>query len=291
MKALADLLAQIERDPVLLQPGQLRERSEALDRLEIWLPADPDVHPTDALARRAWALRNRLQAIDDALFCELRREIRRGAGVPALRPWLHSTVDDGDGERCRGGDAYDHLDTLVSGLLCLQPPAAEVAPPPPGMVFYQPTPARHVFDLVRRAELGAQDVLVDLGSGLGHMPLLAAIATGARSIGVEREAAYVACARQAAGALGLSGVHFVVQDARDADLATGTLFYLYTPFQGTVLRSVLDALRDQASRRPIRVASYGPCTATIAAEAWLEPLDRPAADRIALFRSRAASGP
>jgi hypothetical protein len=286
MTALEALLAQIEHDPALLQPGELRQRSEALDRLEAWLPADADAMPEHPSARRAWMLRQRLQAIDDALFRELRRQVRCGAGVQALRPWLHAGAGGSDAERCRGGDSYDHLDTLVSGLLRLQPPEREVAPPPAGMVFYQPTPARHIFDLLLRAGLGENDVLVDLGSGLGHVPMLAAMATAARGIGVEREAAYVACARQAARALGLRDVHFVVQDARDADLATGTLFYLYTPFRGAVLRTVLDALRSQATRRSIRVASYGPCTAAIAAEAWLEPLDPATADRIALFRSR-----
>ena len=46
---------------------------------------------------------------------------------------------------------------------------------PPEMVAYQPTPARHAFDMIGRAGLREGDVLFDLGAGLGHVSMLAAI--------------------------------------------------------------------------------------------------------------------
>src|SRR6185312_2094526 len=98
-------------------------------------------------------------------------------------------------EACRAGDAYDWRDELVAGVLPFGEPG-EASPLPPEMVFYQPTPARHVFDLLDRLALDADDVLVDLGSGLGHVPLLTAICTPARGIGIEIEPVYVAPARK-----------------------------------------------------------------------------------------------
>ena len=65
----------------------------------------------------------------------------------------------------------------------------------------------------------------------------------------------------------------------------GTLFYLYTPFAGSILRAVLAALAAQARQRPIRVCTFGPCVRTIAQERWLDPEDGADAQRICFFRS------
>jgi hypothetical protein len=72
-------------------------------------------------------------------------------------------------------------------------------------------------------------------SGLGHVPLLVSMMTGAQSLGVEVQAAYVASARKCAQSLRLSRVQFIAQDARHADLSRGTMFYLYSPFKGSIL--------------------------------------------------------
>ena len=114
------------------------------------------------------------------------------------------------------------------------------------------------FDLMNAPRPALEDVVVDLGSGLGHVVLLAAICTAARCIGIEREAAYVDSARRSARALRVDNATFIRCDARMADFSTGTLFYFYTPFLGDVLRTVLDALRAQAALRDIRIAAFGP---------------------------------
>ena len=85
--------------------------------------------------------------------------------------------------------------------------------------------------------------------------------------------------------LGLPRVSFIEQDARMADLSRGTLFYLYTPFGGAILRAVLDALRGEASRREIRIATYGPCTQAMLEEPWLAVVGTLDTHRIVLFRS------
>lgn len=284
-QALQNLIETLEQTPSWRDPARLRERIEALDRLELHLPEGPseDTDASPALHARGRAIRAEMEAINDALYQSIRRDIRDGAGADALHRW----VCDAGGKAGRAqGDDYDHLDALVSGVLPFEMPDGEVAELPAEMVFYQPTPARHIFDLFDRLALTERDMLVDLGSGLGLVPLLAAICTDARSIGIEFEAVYVDCARRCARALNLDRVAFRQQDARLADYSRGTVFYLYTPFTGTVLRSVLDALRQQATRRAIRICSYGPCTPAIAQEPWLQADEQPVADRITVFRSR-----
>lgn len=272
--ALQALIETLERERTLDAPERLRERIEALDRLDALMPEG-------ALALRAQAVRQRLEAANALQFQAVRAAIRRGQGRDALRRWRHA----GDAVAIRAGDGYDWRDELVSGVLPFGEPG-EASPLAPEMVFYQPTPARHVFDLLDRLALTGDDVLVDLGSGLGHVPLLAAICTPARGIGIEIEPAYVAGARACAQALRLANVHFAQGDAREADFAVGSVFYLYTPFTGTVMRSVLDALRSEAGRRAFRVCGFGPCTAVLAAEPWLACDDGPAPGRVAIFRTR-----
>lgn len=273
----------LEQDRSLGQPEQLRQRIAVLDQLEDALLDEAGSIAADAgLHARARAIRTRLEAVNDALYRAIRDSIQRGEGACELRHWaMPSSPDD-----TPRGDDYDHLDELVSGVLSFETPGEPMTELAAEMVFYQPTPARHIFGLLDRLALTDRDVLVDLGAGLGHLPLLAAICTPACSIGVELEPAYVASARRCAQALGLGRVRFDLQDARAADLSEGTVFYLYTPFTGTILRAVLDALRRQADSRAIRVCTYGPCTPVVALEPWLTTDDALATDRVVVFHSR-----
>lgn len=263
----------VEQDPALFEPHGFRARSRILEQLDPWHWAASE--PADR--ERARYLHRRLEAVDATWFAQLRERVRQGDGAAALL--AARTVGD-----VAEGDGYDHLDELVAGLLALRDPGA-VAPLPPDMVFYQPTPARHIFDLIDRVRPGADDVLVDLGSGLGHVPLLVSICTPARCVGIELEAAHVESARRCAAGLDLRRVRFLQQDAREADLSEGTVFYLYTPFRGAVMATVLAALRDEARRRPLRLCSFGPCAAVLAAEDWLQPEGMVSAGRIGVFRS------
>jgi hypothetical protein len=283
-RALHDRLGEIERDRTLLEPSRLRARGAALDWLEN--------HRIGALAAEAglherigalWAV---LEAIDGELHRSIRQDILRGAGAQALLG--HARAAGLDPDAAGGpaaGDSYDHLDTLVSGVLRIEPPAGRLAGLSREMVFYQPTPARHIFDLLARTGLGADDVLIDLGSGLGQVALIAAICSGARCIGIEWEASYVQSARRCAQALHLDRVSFVQGDARAADLSAGTVFYLYTPFEGAMLREVLDRLEAEASTRELRICTLGPCTATVAREPWLQAAEAWELHRPAVFRS------
>lgn len=280
MSVLWAWLDALERDSSLDQPERLRERADVLDRLETYFPEGLDIAPCEVgLHRRAMAVRARLEAIDRRLHAELRRDLQCGCGRERLLRWAsaeNAPMHD---------EGYDYLDELLAGVLSLERPE-EVAEPAAEMVFYQPTPARHIFDLIERAALTTDDVLVDLGSGLGHVPLLVALCTEAHAIGIELEAAYVARARQCAEALNLGNVEFIRQDVRAADFSVGTVFYLYTPFTGSILRRVLDILRREASHRGIRVFTYGPCTPVIANEPWLMAAGPLETNRVAAFRSQ-----
>ena len=277
-KSPESLLAEFEKAAAHLEPDSLAQRSNLLDRLDLHFPYAGSGSHSDS-GFRAQALRARLEAANLKLCQSIRGELLRGA-LPAL-----FTRELDTPMAPAAGDHYDHLDELLAGVFAFPEPDGAEAPTDAEQVFYQPTPARHIFSLLRATRLTAADTLIDLGSGLGHVPLLVSACTRARAIGIELEPAYVASARRSAEALHLDRAKFLPQDARAADLSLGTVFYLYTPFTGSILRTVLDRLRAEAEKRAIRVCTFGPCAMTVAGEEWLLPATPLAEDRITVFES------
>ncbi len=49
-----------------------------------------------------------------------------------------------------------------------------------------------------------------------------------------------------------------------------TIFFMYTPFEGTLLKQMLDLLQQHAKSKSTRIFTYGPCSAVIAQEPWLK---------------------
>lgn len=86
--------------------------------------------------------------------------------------------------------------------------------------------------------------------------MLAALLSGALAIGVELEPAYVSYARRCARHL-------------------------------KMLRNVLERLRGEAAKRPIRVCTFGPCTLATASSSWLRQEDDRALreNQVAVFHS------
>jgi hypothetical protein len=284
---LQNLLADLETDPALFEPEQLRQRLDALDNLDnIFgnLPAEELMNDADArIHSHTKAIRARIEAVNTVLYESIRSEIVRGAPPHTLLRWVQGSAGR---DETAPGLGYDYWDEVVSGVLQLREPREPRLHPLPEMVFYQPTPVRHILHLMRASALSDGDVFVDLGSGLGHVALLASMVTGVQSLGIEVEAAYVPSAQECAQSLNLSRVRFIHEDARAADLSSGTVFYLYSPFTGSILSYVLDRLEKESTRRPIRICALGPCTCALAAESWLKPIAVPDPKQITVFQTR-----
>lgn len=286
--ALLSFIGELEQRDALNKPGCLRRRLEALDKLDAYIAEWRSISFGDesigaALHQQARTIAARLESANLRVYEGIRRDIRRGAGRESLFQWAPDWNTAASPEQ---GNGYDYLDELISGVLFFGEPSPEVVPLEAEMVPYQPTPARHIFDLLDRTRPNERDLLIDLGSGLGHVPLMASICTGAQCIGIEVEAAFVDYARRSAQALGLNNATFIEADARSTDLSGGTVFYLYTPFTGTILRDVLNALRHEAASREIRICTFGPCTRAVSEEKWLSVIGAFDPDRIVLFHSR-----
>jgi hypothetical protein len=286
---LSALLCGLEADSFLFLPGKLRERLIALDDLDAAFGGfdfeDSMRCANSRILQRAKALRTRLEAANAELYQSVRADIVRGGQPRELLHWLGDSACQNESKGPLPGLGFDYRDELVSEVLQLCEPSEPNFLPSPEMVFYQPTPVRHILHLIAATGLAEDDVFVDLGSGLGHVPLLVSMVTGAQSLGIEVQAAYVASALECAQRLHLSRVRFIPQDAREADLSSGTVFYLYSPFNGSILTDVLSALRMESTRRSIKICSLGPCTRTVANETWLKASALRDAGRITVFDS------
>lgn len=233
------------------------------------MPSPPRLADLNALARRGWAGRAaaldalevhgaRLGADTDGLraACEadaaaaaarLRARWAAGRGTPQGRRHAATRL------LARGGD--DALELFVDTLLDAGGPLEETLLRDPEHVFYQPTPGRVVLALA--AELRPDDVLVDLGAGLGRVVCLAALWAGVRAVGIEREPAYVAHARRSAAALSLDGVDVVEGDLLTAPF-DGDVVFFYTPVRGARLRQLAARLTHHAGPA-LRTYAWGPC--------------------------------
>ena len=119
---------------------------------------------------------------------------------------------------------------------------------------YVPSPQSVVADMLRYAEVGPNDFLVDLGSGDGRIVLTAAKVFGARGFGVEIKEELVKRANEAAQQEGLAErVKFVKQDLFKTDISQATVVTMY------LLPDTVNMLKDKfmAELRPgTRIVSH-----------------------------------
>jgi protein-L-isoaspartate O-methyltransferase len=93
---------------------------------------------------------------------------------------------------------------------------------------YVPSPQSVVSDMLRYADVSANDFLIDLGSGDGRIVLAAAQKFGARGVGIEFDAALVAKSREQAQRLKLQErVSFVEGDVLVADISRASVVTVY----------------------------------------------------------------
>lgn len=109
-------------------------------------------------------------------------------------------------------------------------PVESVTPPTeePLEAPYVPTPQVVVDRMLAMAEVGADDVVYDLGSGDGRVVITAAQNFGAQGIGIEIDPDLVAEAQANAATAGVSDrVQFRQEDLFTADLSAATVVTLY----------------------------------------------------------------
>lgn len=277
LSQIKSLIDALEKDTSLQDPKNFDDRADALELIEFYI--------TGTLKTRAEVLKASLEEIDKKLFEELRAGVMSGQYKgKAFENLIGEYFDLADIDTSKEG--YDNLDVFINRLLStgkMPEPTQELSPE---MVFYQKTSARVVFEMAKKTGFTKNDVFFDIGSGLGQVGIMINLIAGIPVYGIEYEPAFCKFGSACAAGLDLGGVNFINSDAREADYSSGTVFFMYTPFRGEMLRQVLSKLKEQAVQRRIKVITYGPCGDEVAKESWLKATaDVSAKDHLRIFKS------
>ena len=128
----------------------------------------------------------------------------------------------------------------LAALLLSFPVHAEDLNPVKDAGPYVPSPQSVVADMLRYAEVGPSDFLIDLGSGDGRIVLTAAKIFGARGFGVEIKEDLVRRSNEAAQKEGLADrVKFLKQDLFKTDMSQATVITMY------LLPDTVNLLKDK----------------------------------------------
>ncbi|MDQ3249355.1 MAG: hypothetical protein M3Q45_09125 [Chloroflexota bacterium] len=290
-KLQAEFVA-LQNDRSLFNETNLQGRERALDFIRLIAESVQARNPDPglvALHQQTHGLQHQLEAVNWQLLRRMRSNIQASTSTRSqLRQQFDHFTDYLPHTHHQTHLGYDGLDILISGLFEVEPPPQATNPPSLEMVHYEPTPARAILDLVDHVHFTADDLFYDLGSGLGQVAMLVNLLTGVRAKGVEIDAASCTYAQRCADQLGLTTIEFIHLDARQVDYSDGTVFYLFTPFRGAILQSVLETLASVAQRQPIKICTYGACTLTVAQQPWLRSMNGNANDefKLAIFESR-----
>ncbi len=269
---------------------------EALDALEFHVLDLMENSHADSEMRsirdQAVQLHTRITSIAQAIIDNLIQDIRtQQLTPPALKQLFNGYARSVLDESIRDEPDYDFFDDFLTHLLQVDYEPSETHSRTDEMVYLQPTPGRVILDMINALSLTEADCFYDLGSGLGRVPILVSLLTDVYAVGIEYEPTYVHYSRCSARKLGVVDVEFRNLDAQDADLSDGTVFFMYSPFTGSVLRNVLSGLHALSKQRPITLCTYGPCTPTIEQETWLFPVQCSKGEiyRLAIFSSTGLS--
>jgi hypothetical protein len=256
-----------------------------ISRIEGLLLTNVPTTEFEILKQRAEHAKHRLEEVDNVLFKQLREQIRSGSYAQAsFKAMVRRYLDEDYNQPNKIG--YDNQDAFINGLLTNQPLPEATIEQQPEMVFYQQTAARVIFEMADRARLTPNDVFFDLGSGLGQVAILINLLTGAKARGVEYEPAYCDYATSCASNLNLADVKFINTTAQNGNYAEGTVFFMYTPFEGVMLQEMLDILKKEAQQKTIRIFTYGPCSPNVARQSWLSCVNGAADSFYALYEFR-----
>lgn len=142
--------------------------------------------------------------------------------------------------------------TYSSGLLGQAPASKSLAP-------FVPTPQEVVDRMLVLAEVTSKDVVYDLGSGDGRIPITAAKKYGARAVGVDIDPQRVAESRTNAKNAGVENlVEFRLQDAMTVDLSPATVVTLYLSSSSNLaLRPILTRQLQPGARIVSHVFGMG----------------------------------
>jgi cyclopropane fatty-acyl-phospholipid synthase-like methyltransferase len=116
--------------------------------------------------------------------------------------------------------------TVALDAAALAPASAQQALRTPDVIFV-PTPQEVVDAMLKLAKVTKADVVYDLGSGDGRIPITAAKTYGVRAVGIDIDPVRIKEANESLKTSGVAGVRFLNQDLFTTDISEATVVTLY----------------------------------------------------------------
>ena len=119
---------------------------------------------------------------------------------------------------------------IIIGIFMLSGSSNQLDSQPrdPDLAPYIPTPQEVVNRMLELAEVTTTDIVYDLGSGDGRIPITAAKRYGARGVGIDFDPQRIAESNANARREGVTDrVEFILGDALQADVSEATVVTLY----------------------------------------------------------------
>lgn len=141
---------------------------------------------------------------------------------------------------------------------------------------YEPVSYRGLDVINRRVGLRADDVVYDLGCGMGRATCYFARSPIRGSIGVELDPRLAETAQRNAQTLRGRRAPIAIHqgDATQQPYGDGSLFFLFNPFSAAVLAPVLDRIAAARNGRPLRFIYVNPQAREVMdAAPWLKRSD------------------
>jgi protein-L-isoaspartate O-methyltransferase len=218
----------------------------------------------DAMIRMGWSRTSDPE--EQAELTNLHEAVRSASarGHAALRAEIATGT-------LRGAALRKHFDDIpvferdhyVEEVLGIAYPPLDEPELGPELTPYAPSGYDEIVHALDVTRLGPGDRFLDIGSGTGKAVMLAALLTSATSSGVECNPSLTALAEKASDELGLEGARFDHGDARDAAIEDADVVFMYLPFTGNVLATVMARLMESGRRYPPRARGRFLCAGSL----------------------------
>ncbi|MCI0364604.1 MAG: class I SAM-dependent methyltransferase [Phycisphaerales bacterium] len=122
-------------------------------------------------------------------------------------------------------------------------------------VFYEPTDYRLLQKYIKPLGLKGDDVVFDVGCGMGRTVCILARRTIRKCVGIEIDPLLAECARS--NAVTLRGrratIEIRLSDAAVADYSDGTVFWFNNPFGSKTMEATLERIEESLKVQPRRI--------------------------------------
>lgn len=134
----------------------------------------------------------------------------------------------------------------------------------------------YIYKIIRHLNPGEQDVFYDIGSGKGRILCVMSRRKVNKCVGIEILDDLVLIARANAQVVRgrRSPIEIKCEDAAEADMTDGTIFFLFNPFGPDTLKDVLDNIGRSLTRNPrsLKIVYYNSLYyKVVESYSWLRP--------------------